>query len=676
MSNVWETPLRFVKGVGPARAEHLKSNLGLKSVGDLLTTFPRRLDDRSQLREIGSLQPGERVVIEGRVDRISTHRVRRLAITEARLVDDTGRVTAVWFNQPYLVKSIAAGDTLLVEGAVRQYRGLQIQVREYVRADRGDGFTGWVPLYPLTEGLTQKQFRALVRSAVDRFGGEFREILPEWALAHRKLMPRSDAIRALHFPEDSAAQERARRRLVYEELFALQASIAILKRRLESGRAAVPMRDWKGLRMRIQSRIPFKLTRAQQRAVDEILRDMSRPVPMNRLLQGDVGSGKTVVALAAALFAIGNRAQACVMAPTDILARQHFSNFERLLQGSRVKLALLTAGARRDAARDADLIVGTHALLERDVRFERLGLAIVDEQHKFGVAQRATLAAKARRPHTLVMTATPIPRTLALAVYGHLDLTVIDEMPPGRRPPRTLFRPVEKLPDVCSFISKKLREGRQAYFVYPIIDESEAMRQVRAASTMVGELQGRFRDARVELLHGRMKPEEKEAIMLDFRGNRIGVLVSTVVIEVGVDVPNASVMVIDHAERFGLSQLHQLRGRIGRGPQDSYCILMGRATTPEAQARFDAMLKTSDGFKIAEEDLKIRGPGELLGTRQSGLPPLKLADLVADAKILAEAREDARDFVERRPGLEALRGGPFLAELRIRFGQAAAVLRP
>jgi ATP-dependent DNA helicase RecG len=671
MANPWETPIRFVKGVGPTRAAWFERRLGIRTVGDLLTTLPRRLADRTRLRDIGTLQPGEQVVVAGRIERVATRRLRgRFAITEARLADDTGRVAAVWFNQPYLQKTLAPGDRLVLEGAVRRYRGLQIQVREFARADAGSEATGWLALYPLADGIGQKTFRAIVRAAVEQHGPAIPEILPDWVLAKRGLMARADAIRAAHRPSDPAEFERARRRLAYEELFALQAWMAARRRLRERSPPAVRMRDWKGLRIRIQSRIPFKLTRAQQRAVDEILRDMSRPAPMSRLLQGDVGSGKTVVALAAALFAIANRAQACVMAPTEILARQHFDTFERLLAGSRVRLALLTSGARRGAAKEADLVVGTHSLLERDVGFRRLGLVVIDEQHKFGVAQRAELAAKGGgEPHLLVMSATPIPRTLALAVYGSLDLTVIDEMPPGRRPPRTLFRPAEKLDEVCEFIRRKLVEGRQAYFVYPVIDESELLAQVRAATTMAGALRRRLGPAhRVELLHGRLKPAEKEAIMAGFREGRVAALVSTLVIEVGVDVPNATVMAIDHSERFGLSQLHQLRGRIGRGAHDSYCILMGRAATPESKARIDAMLRTHDGFKIAEEDLRIRGPGELLGLRQSGLPPLRIADLAADVKPLAEAREDAREFVERRPGLDALRGGAFLAEMRVRFG--------
>lgn len=671
MPGLWETPLRFVKGVGPSRAAWFEARLGLRTVGDLLLCFPRRLLDRTTLRPIAALRPGEQAVVAGRVERVVIRRVRRpLAIAEARLADETGRVTAVWFGRPYLQKSLAPGDRLLVEGAVREYRGsLQIQVRDFAAGDPAEkGSPGWIPLYPLDGEIGRRTFRAIVRSAIEQFAGAIPEILPAWAVADRALMPRAEAIRAAHLPSGPEEFERARRRLAYEEFFAMQAWLAARRRLRASRPPAVLMRDGRGLRVRIESRIPFKLTGAQRRAIDEILHDMARPSPMCRLLQGDVGSGKTVVALAAALFAIANRAQACLMAPTEILACQHFETFERLLTGSRVRLALLTSGARRGDAREADLAIGTHSLLDRDVGFPRLGLVIVDEQHKFGVAQRAELAGKSARgePHLLVMSATPIPRTLALAVYGSLDLTVIDESPPGRRPPRTLFRPFEKFGEVCEFIRRKLDEGRQAYFVYPVIDESEAAKQLRAATAMFEDLRRRLGVAhRVGLLHGRLKPDEREEIMADFRNGRIGALVATQVIEVGVDVPNATVMVIDHAERFGLSQLHQLRGRVGRGAHDSYCILMGRTSTPEAKARIAAMLRAHDGFAIAEEDLRIRGPGELLGLRQSGLPPLRIADLVRDAPLLAAAREDARRFVET-PG--ALSSGPFADEMQARFG--------
>jgi ATP-dependent DNA helicase RecG len=582
------------------------------------------------------------------------------------LRDGSGYLKAVWFNAPYLERVFKRGQRVILYGKVIGYRGgpLEIQHPEFEIVDQEEDDTlhtgRLVPIYRLTEGLGQRQLRALLWRIVESHAREVPESLPEAIRARRKLLPLPDALRAIHFPEDEAALTAARRRLAFEDFLLLQLGLAIRRHR-EGQARGVSIQPRGRLVARLLEALPFTLTRAQERVWEEIRRDLARPVPMNRLLQGDVGSGKTIVAALAILAAVEAGYQAGLMAPTEILAEQHFLTLERLLSPLGVRVTLLTSavkGRERDALLEgvADgaipVLVGTHALIQEGVVFHRLGLAVVDEQHRFGVIQRASLRAKGEQPDLLVMTATPIPRTLALTLYGDLDVSVIDEMPPGRQPIVTALRTEAKRPRIYAFIRAELAKGRQAYVVCPLVEESEVV-DLKAATEMAERLSTEvFRDYREGLLPGRMSFADKESIMGEFKAGAIRVLVSTTVIEVGIDVPNASVMLVEQAERFGLAQLHQLRGRVGRGPWKSYCILLASDSPgQEARRRLEAMTETQDGFRIAEADLRLRGPGDFFGTRQSGLPEFRVADLLRDGPVLEEARQEAFALVERDPDL-------------------------
>jgi ATP-dependent DNA helicase RecG len=623
---------------------------------------------------LAALQRGAIVTVQGVVQKIQAMR-RRIDILEVTIEDGEGRAVLVWFNQPYREKEFRIGDSVVASGKVQQRR-THLSVSEFEILGDGESpihAAGLVPSYAVTEGLSKRQLRSLVRQALEEAGDLAPEVIPAAMLAKRGLPGVRQALHQIHEPATPAEAEAGRRRFAYEEFFRLQAELALRRRSVKRETAGRPIEVPDKLDFRIRTLFPFKLTGAQDRAIAQIRRDLAAGPPMNRLLQGDVGAGKTIVAAYALLAAVGRRAQAVLMAPTEILAEQHARTFSRLLGGSRVRLAFLGGGLKGKprehllsaaAKGEIDLLIGTHAVIEKDVTFKNLALAVIDEQQKFGVLQRAAISRKGDRPHVLVMTATPIPRTLALTLYGDLDLTVIDEMPPGRQEVRTMYVPAAGKRDKLTFIRQKLREGRQAYFVYPLVDESDKI-ALQSAIKAHRELTGAFKDFRVGLLHGRMKQEEKDAVMEQFRRGRIHVLVSTLVVEVGIDVPNASLMVIDHCERYGLSQLHQLRGRIGRGPFESCCILFGRSNE-----RIETFVSTTDGFRIAEADLRLRGPGELLGTRQSGLPELKAARLVEDAKLLDHAREDAFALVARDPSLAS---APALRDLLAR-GRSASLL--
>jgi ATP-dependent DNA helicase RecG len=579
--------------------------------------------------------------------------------------DATGYVTAKWFNARYLGRILERGQKLLLYGKVTRYNGVvTIQHPEFeVMESQGEErlhVARLVPVYRGTEGLAQRWFRSLIWRLLDAHAGEVSDPIPDAVRARRKLVPLSVALRAAHFPETEAARAAAHRRLVFDDFLLLQLGLVILRSRVARDQG-IAMRPGGGLIRRMRAALPFTLTAAQERVWDEIRGDMGAPHPMHRLLQGDVGSGKTVVAALAAVTAIEAGYQVAVMAPTEILAEQHFTTLERLLGPLGVSIALLTAGVtgpERGAvlrgAADGQLacLVGTHALVQHGVEFRRLGLAVVDEQHRFGVEHRARLRAKGEYPDLLVMTATPIPRTLALTLYGDLDLSVIDELPPGRRPVTTVARSDARRAGLYEFIRTQVRAGRQVYVIYPLVDESAAL-DLKAATAMADRLQTEiFPDLTVGLMHGRLGVAEKDSVMRRFKAGEIQILVSTTVIEVGIDVPNASIMVIEHAERFGLSQLHQLRGRVGRGPWRSYCVLLtGAHPTEEARRRIATMIGTHDGFRIAEADLELRGPGQFFGTRQSGLPEFRVADLVRDAAILEEARQDALSMAATDPEL-------------------------
>jgi len=661
------TPLRFVRGVGPRRADQLERK-GLTTVEDALFFVPLRHEDRTRLTPMRALQPGQAQTCSGVIVGLSPPpRGRPRVPFSVLLRDASGYATASWFNAGYLARVLARGQRLVLHGKVVRYRGtLTLQHPDYEIVEGGEDehlHTGrLVPVYSSTEGLGQRPLRSLMWRLVEAYAKEVAEVLPEPVRRRRKLVALPDALRGVHFPESDAALAAGRRRLVFDEFLLLQLGLAILRSRTTRARG-IAMSPRGALVERLRAALPYTLTAAQERVFQEIRRDMAAPFPMHRLLQGDVGSGKTIVAAMAVLTAVEAGYQAAVMAPTEILAEQHFMTFRQLLDPLGAPITLLTsslAGRERARRREAiaagrlACVVGTHALVQEGVEFQRLGLAVVDEQHRFGVEQRARLRGKGEHPDLLVMTATPIPRTLALTLYGDLDVSVLDELPPGRRPIVTVARTESKRRQIYDFLRREIAAGRQVYVVYPLVEESETV-DLKAATDMARHL-GRdvFPDLDVGLIHGRLPFDEKEAIMRRFKAGQIAILVSTTVIEVGIDVPNASVMLIEHAERFGLSQLHQLRGRVGRGPWKSYCVLLtsGRLGE-EAERRIAAMVETSDGFKIAEVDLALRGPGEFFGTRQSGLPELQIADLLRDGAILEEARREAGTIVAADPELKA-----------------------
>jgi len=654
------TPLQFLKGVGPERAK-LLARKGLETVSDALFFVPIRHEDRTRFTPLRALHVGESVTCSGVIAGVSPPPPgRRRAPLALLLRDDSGYATATLFaGRHYLQRVLSRGQRLVLHGKVGRYRDkITIAVQDWELVESGEDeqlHAGrLVPVYSSTEGLPQRPLRRLMWHVIDEFAGDIAETLPETIRARRGLPPLAEAVRQAHFPATEAERERAMRRLAFDDFLLLQLGLAILRSRTTRARG-ISMQPRGTLVARLRETLSFSLTGAQERVWDEIRADMAAPYPMHRLLQGDVGSGKTIVAALAVCTAVEAGYQAAVMAPTEILAEQHFRTLSRLLEPLGVPVTLLRSGLKgRDAAArraaveagHVGCVVGTHALVQERVAFQRLGLAVVDEQHRFGVHQRAQLKGKGERPDVLVMTATPIPRTLALTLYGDLDVSVLDELPPGRKPVRTEARTETRRAQIYKFLADQVAEGRQIYVVYPLVEESEAM-DLKAATDMAAHLQRDvFPQLVVGLLHGRMSSEEKDAIMQRFKAGAVHVLVATTVIEVGIDVPNASVMLIEHAERFGLSQLHQLRGRVGRGPWKSYCILLTAGRLGEdAQRRVEAMVETNDGFKIAEVDLQLRGPGEFFGTRQSGLPEFRAADLLRDAPLLEEARRDAQAIV-------------------------------
>jgi ATP-dependent DNA helicase RecG len=669
------TALRYLKGIGPARADAL-AEAGVRTIEDLLFHLPFRYEDRSRFLPIAALLPGVRGTVRGSVIAASLRRTRRRGLTlfEAIVQDQSGAIPAVFFNQPYLKTLLQPGREVILHGEAQiprtGRRRVVLTAPQYeVLARDGDEaiHTGRVvPIYPRLPGLSSRSIRRLTHAILRDLPEDTGDPLPAGMTQARGFPSRRRALEQVHFPPPESDPVRlaafatpAHRRLIFEEFFFLQLGFALARRRLETGATEPGLRVDDAIRARLRAVLPFRLTAAQRRVLKEIAADLMSPRPMNRLLQGDVGCGKTVVALLAALLAVENGHQAVCMAPTEILAEQHHRSFRRFLEGRGVPVALLTAGVKGAARRQVlhglrggtvPIAVGTHALIEDDVVFRSLRLAIVDEQHRFGVEQRSRLRAKGRRTDVLVMTATPIPRTLALTVYGDLDLSIIDELPPGRRPVTTILRGESSRPDLYAFLRQKIAEGRQAYVVYPVIEESEAV-PIKAATAMAARLRREvFPDRRVGLLHGRLRAAERDAVMSEFAAGKVDLLVATTVVEVGIDVPNASVMVIEQAERFGLSQLHQLRGRVGRGAHASYCILMaGAEGSGESGRRLQAMCATQDGFEIARLDLELRGPGEFLGRRQSGVPDLRLGDLLRDQVLLEEARREAFDWASRLP---------------------------
>ena len=656
------TDVRYIKGIGEKKAQAL-AKLGVFSLYDLVSYFPRKYEDRSTVMPIALTSGGESVCIEALVaDTPRLTRVRRgLELVKLRAVDESGSVDITFFNQPYAKDNLIRGESYMFFGKIEATGMRRSMVNPVYEKSTGSGIvTGRIiPIYRVCNGLNQRTMLQAVRQGLDACADILPDVLPDRVRQHHQLCRIEYAYENIHFPESAEALDLARRRLAFEELFLFTIGLE----RLRSRREVVHVPPCGGVDMELFYRaLPFTLTDAQRRCVEEALADMRSGTPMNRLCQGDVGSGKTMVAAACVYFMVKNGRQAALMAPTEILAQQHYQGLAPLLENLGIRCALLTGSTTAKTKRsitqqlesgEIDFAIGTHALITGSVAYRDLGLVVTDEQHRFGVAQRAELAAKGDHPHILVMSATPIPRTLALILYGDLDVSIIDQLPPGRQPVQTFAVTGGYHQRVYRFIRKLVGEGRQAYIVCPMVEENDQLPDERKAVTEYAKkLQSEvFPDLKVAFVHGKMKPKEKDAVMAAFAAHETDILVSTTVIEVGVDVPNAAVMVIENAERFGLSQLHQLRGRVGRGKHQSYCILISDNRNEETRQRLKVMTKTTDGFQIAEEDLRLRGPGDFFGARQHGLPGLKVADLGCDTQLLQEARQAAEQLLAQDPAL-------------------------
>ena len=671
-----DSPITSVKGISSALASKF-GKLGVTTIRDLLYFFPNRHLDYSQRKTISQLTQGEEETIVANVWQATETRPGGRRSTEAIVGDETGNVRVVWFNNPYLVRQLAPNMRIVLSGRVRLFNGRYVfespewepwQDTDLVHTGR------LVPVYPLTRGLYPRQVRKLMKGIVDQWAWQVPDFLPASVREHRELLELPRAISEAHYPDDAGVKDRARTRLAFDELFLLQLGVLGRKWEWQEGQPGNPLHTSREVLDTFIDSLPFKLTAAQERVLAELLNDLERPQPMSRLLEGEVGSGKTVVATAGLLMAAANDCQGALMAPTEILAEQHFATISRLLAAVThtdeesgylhsysgilprpltvaMLIGAIPAAQKRELHRmirdgEIDIVVGTHALIQKDVEFRQLALAVVDEQHRFGVEQRSSLRQKGHNPHVLVMTATPIPRTLALTLYGDLDLSVIDQLPPGRQAVKTRWLKPEQRRSAYNFLSREIGNGRQAFIICPLIEESEAV-QAKAAMVEYEHLSHEvFPDLKLGLLHGRMSATDKEKVMRRFYAGEIDILVSTAVVEVGIDVPNATVMMVESADRFGLSQLHQFRGRVGRGTEQSYCMLMAEEPSDVGLQRLDIIENVQDGFQLAEEDLKMRGPGEFFGTRQSGLPDLRMARL-SDVALLEIARSEAQKVFEK-----------------------------
>jgi len=684
MKSLKDIPVRYVKGVGPAKMK-LLGQLGIESVEDLFYFFPRRYEDRRNLTPIATLKVGEAQAITGKIVVGSGRRswYTKKHVTQITVDDDSGKISCVWFNRPYLNQYLKAGQRIVCFGKVGVYKEqLQLSSPEYEVIDSEEdeslSLKRIVPVYSLTKGVTQRYLRKIISACLEKYKEDLRDELPVALRNKHKIANIKRSIANIHFPEEFKDQETALHRISFEEFFFFQ--VSVLLRRLsithKNGFAHAIGDD---LVMAFDRNFPFELTGAQKRVTGEIRADMQAKAPMLRLLQGDVGSGKTLVAVFGCIAAFKNGNQSCVMAPTEILARQHFENITQMVGKGPfkdIKVAMLTSGLSnkeregitkeiKDGA--VDLVIGTHALITDQTEFRKLSFAVVDEQHKFGVRQRALLSAKGDNPDVLIMTATPIPRTLCMTLYGDLDVSVIDEMPPGRGAVKTALHTFEEEREVYKAVRKRIEEGRQAYIIYPVIDESGSA-DLKAAKNMFKRFRSKeFKEFRVGLVHGQMKQQEAREAMQKFKDRELDILVATTIVEVGMDVPNASIMVIEHAENFGLAQLHQLRGRIGRGSADSECYLIADAQSQDAAQRLDAVLSTNDGFKIAEADLKIRGPGRFFGRHQHGLNELKVADPLTQLDILELARREAELLTKEDPKLSNEANRPIMAVIKERY---------
>jgi len=676
----FDAPITVVKGISTVLSSGF-GKLGVKTVRDLLYFFPRRHLDYSQLKLISQLTEGEEQTIVANVWQAQETRPGGRRSTEAIVGDETGNIRVVWFNQPYLAKQLTTNARIILSGRVSLFKGRHVFLSPEWELMEGQDFVHTarlVPVYSLTRGLRPRQVRRLMKGFIDRWAGQVTDFLPPELRRRLNLLELPVAISQAHYPDDAATKGKARVRLAFDELFLLQLGVMSQKRNWQESRLGSPFDVNQPILSRFLKSLPFTLTAAQNKVLGEIMADLQKNRPMGRLLQGEVGSGKTVVATAALLVAAANGFQGAFMAPTEILAEQHFATVGQLLSrlgleegegylksytgilARPLKVALLIGDIRQAAKKqlqkqvregDIDIVIGTHALVQKGVDFHRLGLAVVDEQHRFGVEQRSALREKGFSPHMLVMTATPIPRTLALTLYGDLDLSVIDELPPGRQTVKTKWLKPDQRESAYAFVRRQVAEGRQTFILCPLIEESEAIAAQAAVVEYERLSQDVFPDLRLGLLHGRLSSTKKDEVMENFRAGKLDILVSTPVIEVGIDIPNATVMLIESADRFGLSQLHQFRGRVGRGKEQSYCMLLAENPSEVGRERLDIIENVQDGFKLAEEDLKMRGPGEFFGTRQSGLPDLRMAK-ISDVALLELARREAIKLFQTDPDLE------------------------
>lgn len=661
---VLKRDIRYVKGVGPKRLS-LLNRLNIYYVEDMIYHFPRDYDNRRHKKKIAEINPGEKVTIYGRV----SGRCQSISIGKGRSInkyllrDNTGFITITFFNQPYIKNKFKPNDELMLNGRTKMGSyGLEIinPVYEIVDIKKDQSTLDTIlPIYPSTEGFSQNQIISIQKNVLDMINDKTIEYLPEHIIKKNKLCSIDFALRNIHFPNSIRELKIAKYRLVFEEFFLLQLALIYLKNGIINNKNSIILKENKGIDTLIKA-LPFELTKAQYNVLDEIMMDMQKDVPMNRLVQGDVGSGKTIVAIIALYKAVINGCQGALMAPTEILAEQHYNSLKEILEPMGVEIGLLTGSFSKKKKEEIlqktregniDILVGTHALIQKEVHFDSLALVVTDEQHRFGVTQRAILADKGENPHILVMTATPIPRTLALILYGDLDISIIDELPPGRKSINTYGMVIDKKHQAYNFAKKELALGRQIYVVCPLVEESEAI-EASSTTEIKEELSSvYFTEYEVGLLHGKMNAKEKELIMKRFLEKEIQVLVSTTVIEVGVNVPNATIMIIENAERFGLAQLHQLRGRVGRGQFQSHCILLHNNKSEIAKERIKIMEQTTDGFIISERDLQIRGPGEFFGTRQHGIPDLKIANLFKHMKVLKRVQKEVEELLADDPDL-------------------------
>lgn len=674
LGNCWRDPLQYIKGVGPIKANSL-AKLGLFTIGDLLEHFPYRYDDRSQITMIRNVTDGQVETFRAEVIGCMESKPRPgLHITKIAVNDSSGVAQLVWFNQPHMKKIYKTGVELLITGKVKKTYQVEVQNPEVEIITEVEEFdTGKiVPVYAASESINQRFLRTIIKQVLHSYC-DIHEVLPCTILNQFSLIDRKAAFENVHFPQSMEMLQRARRRLVFEELYLLQCGLLYIKKKNRSNAVGIKHGPDSGVSTKVKDQLPFTLTDDQKKVLLEITLDMEDMKPMQRLLQGDVGSGKTVIAALALAKTVENGYQGAMMAPTEILAEQHYHTLSSIFVPLGIKVRILTGKLSRRVREQAlqeiqcgltHVVVGTHALIQETVEFKCLGLVITDEQHRFGVRQRAQLQGKGNAPDVLVMTATPIPRTMALTVYGDLDVSAIRELPPGRKKIKTFVRGADRRRLVYEFIKNEVKNGRQAYVVCPLVEESEKINAKSAVELYEELMQTELDGIPCGLVHGKMKSKDKELVMDGFYRGEIKVLVATTVIEVGVNVPNATVMVIENAERFGLAQLHQLRGRIGRGEHQSYCILLSDNKNSETQDRLGIMTKTNDGFVLAEEDLKIRGPGQFFGTRQHGLPDLKIADIINDIGVFLEARQAAESTMATSEDFNYIRPA-----LIMRFGQ-------